>query len=91
MKPGLAVSNTPNPLLDQLDDLKSRFASPQSHALETILSRLIRQSFKEADALIRFHELLLFVRAHPQSARVMHLAESLLKSFGKRVEALRET
>ena len=89
MKSGLATSNTPNRLLDQLDDLKNRFDAPQ-RALETILSRLSKHHFKDPDALIRFHELLLFVRAYPHSARVLHLADSLLKGFSNRVEALRD-
>jgi hypothetical protein len=84
------ASNTPNPLLDQLDDLKSRFGSPKPRALETILSRLSRLNFNDPEALIRFHELLLFVSAYPQSARARQLAESILKSFSKRVDALRE-
>jgi hypothetical protein len=40
--------------------------------------------------MIRFHELLLFVCAYPQSARVKQVTESLLKSFHKRVEYLRD-
>ncbi|MBC8031926.1 MAG: hypothetical protein H7Z16_17720 [Pyrinomonadaceae bacterium] len=87
MKP---ASNTLNRLLDQLDDLKSRFGSPpQPIAVQTVLSRLSRLNFKDAEALIRFHELLLFISAYPQSARARHLAESILKSFSKRVDALR--
>ena len=84
-----ATSNTLNRLLDQLDDFKNRFGSPQSGKLESTLIRLSRQRFNDAESLIRFHELLLFVRAYPESASVLRLAESTLKSFAKRVDALR--
>ncbi len=75
-------------LLDQLDDLKNQFGSPQSRALKSVLSRLARHRFRDAAALIRFHELLLFVCAYPQSAQLKQAAEALLKSFAKRVETL---
>lgn len=38
--------------------------------------------------MVRFHEILLFLSAYPPSARVKHLAESVLKGFDKRVAAL---
>ncbi len=87
MKP---ASNTPAHLLDQLDELKSRFGPRESRSLEQILSRISRAKFNNADRLIRFHELLLFICAYPQSARVRQITESLLKSFHKRVESLRD-
>lgn len=90
MKSVLATSTTLNRLLDQLDDLKNRFGAGRPTALESVLSRLAQQRFKNAEALIRFHELLLFVRAYPQSAKLKQVAETLLKSFAKRVEALRD-
>ncbi len=89
MKSVLATSNNPNRLLDQLDDLKNRFGATRPRALESVLSRLARLRFKDAELLIRFHELLLFVRAYPQSAQLKTGAENLLRGFAKRVEALR--
>lgn len=87
MKP---ASNTLHCLLDQLDDLKSRFGSPKPRALEELLSRLSRQRFEDPEVLLRFHELLLFIRAYPQNPRLERLADALLKSFAQRVEALRD-
>lgn len=77
-------------LLDQLDELKGRFGSREYRNVERILTRLTRQKFKDIDSLIRCHELLLFVDAYPGNARVRRLAESQLRSFSKRVEALQE-
>jgi hypothetical protein len=86
MKPS---SNTLNQLLDQLDALKTRFGSRETRSLEEVLSRIARQRIDDAESLIRLHELLLFICAYPQSAHAKRSAESLLKSFAKRVEALR--
>jgi hypothetical protein len=86
MKPS---PDTPSHLLDQLDTLKSHFGSRERRSLERILSRISRVKFKNAESLIHLHESLLFVCAYPQSARVKQVAESLLKGFHKKVEALR--
>ena len=84
------MSNSINRLLDQLDELRARFGSRQTRAIELILSRLSRQKLADVEALIRFHEILLFLSAYPQGARVRQLAESQLRSFSKRVTALRD-
>jgi hypothetical protein len=77
-------------LLDQLADLKNRFGSGKTDNLERILIRISRQKITDVPALIRFHEILLFLSAYPQSARVRQLAESQLRSFDKRIASLRE-
>ncbi len=77
-------------LLDQLDELKSRFGSREPDRVGRILTRLSRQKIADVAVLIRFHEILLFLSAYPQSSRVRQLAESQLQTFGKRVAALRE-
>lgn len=81
--------NSINRLLDQLDELKSRFGLRENRSVEQVLSRIVRQKVNDAETLIRLHEILLFLSAYPQSPRVKHLAESFLKSFDKRVDALR--
>lgn len=79
-----------NQLLDQLDTLKSRFGSGEGRTVEQLLSRIAGEKINEAEALIRLHEILLFLRAYPQNARVKRFSESLLKTFDERVAALRE-
>jgi hypothetical protein len=79
-----------NRLLDQLNELKSRFGSRESRTIEGLLVRLARQKIEDLEVLIRFHEILLFLCAYPQGARVRRLAETQLRSFTKRVEALSE-
>lgn len=83
-------SNTLKELLARLDELKRTF-DPASRALVfKILSQLDGHRFRDADSLIRFHEMLLFMRAYPQSARILRRVEKILSSFDERVEALRD-
>lgn len=76
-------------LLDQLDEAKRRFGKGDARIVAATLASLARQKFKDAESLLQFHELLLFVRAYPANARVLRLAEAQLKSFSDRVAALR--
>ncbi len=75
-------------LLDQLDDAKRRFGRGQGKQTERLLQRVSRLNFKDAESLIRFHEILLFLRAYPPSAAVLRVAERELSTFSKRVELL---
>jgi hypothetical protein len=43
----------------------------------------------DAEALIRFHERLLFLRAYPPDERALELAERQLRDFPRRIDALR--
>ena len=54
------------------------------------LRRRSKQKIRDTDTLISYHELLLFVRAYPESAAVVRLAEKELRGFSKRVEWLRD-
>ena len=77
-------------MLDQLDELKTKFGPREAKQVEALLHRLSRHKFHDTDSLIRYHELLLFVRAYPQSPTVMRASEKELRAFSKRVAALNE-
>jgi hypothetical protein len=83
-------SRTVNRLLDQLDELKREFGEHQEQRAEGILSRLARQKFGDAESLIRFHEILLFTRAYPQTSGILRQVEKTLASFGDRIRLLRD-
>ena len=55
-----------------------------------MLRQLSRQTFRDPEQLLRFHELLLFVRAYPHNATVARLAEAQLRTFPERISLLRE-
>ncbi len=82
-------SNTINQLLDQLDEAKRQFGGSGRETVERTLTRLSKLKIKDAESLVRFHEILLFLRAYPQSAQIVRLAESQLSSFAERVRLLR--
>jgi hypothetical protein len=77
-------------LLDRLDELKRPAADARGRArLAQVLKRLDRRRLRDAESLIRFHEVLLFICAYPQSAPLLRATERILKNFSGRVEALR--
>jgi hypothetical protein len=72
-------------LLHQLEQLKLTFNSRSPKQIERLLTLIERALTPDAESLIRFHELLLFLRAYPQSAAIANKTESLLRDFGRRV------
>src|SRR3954452_23340220 len=79
-------------LLAQLEELKRPTgARAQAQEVLRMLSRLAQKNFKDADALVRFHETLLFLRAYPQSAPALREVERILSSFINRVRALEDS
>ncbi|HVS82529.1 MAG TPA: hypothetical protein VHE60_12430 [Pyrinomonadaceae bacterium] len=83
------VTKNPISVLAELEELKRRSGNGDAK-IQRALSFLSKSGF-DAEALIRFHESLLFLRAYPPSARVLNQVEKILKSFGQRVSQLRES
>ncbi|MDQ3805929.1 MAG: hypothetical protein M3416_19125, partial [Acidobacteriota bacterium] len=76
-------------LLDELERLKRPGGAREHSRLSGVLAQLARREFKTAASLLRFHEVLLFLRAYPQSPALLRQAERLLSSFKRRVARLR--
>ncbi|HJU92552.1 MAG TPA: hypothetical protein VJ656_06390 [Pyrinomonadaceae bacterium] len=76
--------------LNQLDKLKTEFGPKQAKKVEALLERLSRRTFRDPEELLRFHELLLFVRAYPHSVAVARKADAQLRTFPQRISLLRE-
>src|ERR1039457_4126342 len=75
-------------LLDRLDEWKSLFGSPDTSPLEQLLATIATERFPDAEALIRLHATVLFLRAYPPSRKAARLVDAILFSFGKRVAGL---
>jgi len=75
-------------LLDQLDELKNQFTPDTADRVERLLEQLSRQKLNDTDSLVRYHEILLFLRAYPQNAAIVRAVEKELRSFSDRVSAL---
>ena len=81
-------SDAINRLLDRLNESKRRFDELGGARSLKILAQLEKRRFMDAASLIRFHEILLFMRAYPQSARVLRRVENILNAFSRRVSLL---
>jgi hypothetical protein len=77
-------------LLDQLDELKTNFEPKPALHIEQLLRKVSRNKVDDAQSLIRLHELLLFVRAHPHNSSVRKLADAELRAIPFRVERLEQ-
>ena len=77
-------------LLHQLGRLKLSFDSRSHSQIERLLKRVRRQPITDAESLITLHELLLFLRAYPQSAAIVNETESALRDFARRVSEAAE-
>lgn len=76
-------------LLERLNELKRPTDARERAHLASWLKQTARRRFTEAEPLIRFHEILLYLRAYPQSASLLSETEKILNSFAARVERLR--
>jgi len=78
-------------LLTELEAARYSFSPGDGARMAKLLRALDRSSFHDAASLIRFHEALMFLRAFPQNAAVVRLAERTLNQFHKKVDSLRKT
>jgi hypothetical protein len=72
-------------LLDALQNFKGQFTPDAARAAEAALSKAARTKLHDPAELIRLHELVLYLRAYPQSPRVVALADEILFSFADRL------
>jgi len=77
-------------LLDQLDDVKNQFAPNIARRVQSLLNKLSSKDFTDTDSLVRYHEILLFLRAYPHNASIVRLTEKELRGFSGRVAWLRD-
>jgi hypothetical protein len=68
--------------------MKGRFGRDAGVQTATVLERVQGVRFRNPADLIRLHELVLFLRAYPQSSRVLRLADEILFSFGERLRGI---
>ncbi len=77
--------------LEKLEATKTQYGSGCAARVEKLLASLRNAALHDSQSVIRFHDALLFLRAFPQSRRVVELTEELLGSAGRRVEKLRSS
>jgi hypothetical protein len=72
--------------LDRLASSKGRFGPDAAQETAGLLHQLRRARIRKPEDLIRFHEIVLYLRAYPQSPRVAALADEILHHFDRRLE-----
>lgn len=72
----------------ELETSKLSYGPGAASRIEKLLASLRAVQFDDAESLIRFHDLLLFLRAFPQSRKVAYLADDLLTGIVRQVERL---
>lgn len=77
-------------LLARLEASKSSFVRGAADETKKLLHQLSRHNFDDPKSLLRFHEVLLFLRAFPQSVSLVPQIERLLNTFHQRIDKLRE-
>ena len=77
--------------LSDLEASKGCHGPSCSGTVEKLLASLEGAQFGDTESLIRFHDTLLFLRAFPQSRRVVRLTERLLAGVAKQVARLRDS
>jgi hypothetical protein len=75
--------------LAYLDELKRSFGTDDAKLLRNL--KIVSQSrFPEAESLISFHEILLYLRAYPTSSEIFKLVERILSSFQEKITGLHD-
>ena len=74
--------------LDRLAVTKGQFGREAGAATAALLEKLSAASLRDPAGLIRLHETVLFLRAYPQSPRVLRLADEILFRFGDRLRGV---
>ena len=85
------MKKTPAACLSELDAASKEFGPHCAARVEKLLGSLRTLTLGDAESLVHFHDALLFLRAFPQSHKVVVLTEALLGSIAQRVRRLRET
>ena len=77
--------------LSHLESMRHCYGPGCARKVEHLLGSLAAANFRDARSLIRFHDVLLFLRTFPQSRRVAELSERLLSELAQQVTELRKS
>ena len=80
---------TTSKTLTLLEQAKSSYGSAYAEAKLALLMRLEHRRLRTARAVIRLHEILCFLRAYPDNARVLAQTERMLGNFHRRSDLRR--
>ena len=84
------MKKVPSSRIARLEAARGGYGPGEAARVEKLLASFRGARFDDAESLIHFHDLLLFLRAFPQSRRVIALTEELLAVIAADVERLRQ-
>ena len=70
--------------LQRLERIKTEYRLDTASRKESLIRELARGSFNDSDKVVRFHEVLCFLRAYPDSPEVLSAVEAALERFQRR-------
>ena len=77
--------------LSELEAAKAQYGSGCAARVEKLLASLRKYEFADAESLVRFHDVLLFLRAFPQGGKVVTLTDELLGGIERQAKRLRDS
>ena len=77
-------------ILGELERTRDHYGAGSAEAKLALLARLERAELRSARAVFRLHELLCFLRAYPDDARVLEQVERMLARFAARADLRRQ-
>ena len=69
-----------------LERIKDHYGAQSAESKLALLRRLARAKLRSAGVVLRLHEVLCFLRAYPDDARVLAQVERMLAGFAKRAD-----
>src|SRR5271165_1542652 len=85
------MNKNPASRLAELESCKLRHGRGCAAPVEKLLASMKSAEFDDAETLVRSHDALLFLRAFPQSRKVIQLTENLLAGIAAQVARLRDS
>jgi len=76
-------------ILGQLEQVKANYGEGCAEAKLALLGRIAESRLPSARAVLRLHEVLCFLRAYPDNARLLARVEGLLERFRRRADVRR--
>lgn len=78
-------------LIDQLERARNQFGRDARNTKFELLEEAAGRELRDARSLLRYHEVLLFIIAHPDDARASRLAASELERLAEAIPSLLKT
>ncbi|MBX7205937.1 MAG: hypothetical protein K1X81_10985 [Bacteroidia bacterium] len=83
--------DTPHTHIEQLKQLSTHFGEPFTRQKQQLLTRLAGMNIVDVKAINAYHEVLLFLKAHPENRNLLQLTLLELKKLAEAVSGLSES